>query len=78
MKIVSSCDIINVNKSIGAITLPWGTPQDAFLYEDLKALFWCTALYCADNLRIVYPKHLLYHSDHIDRDFMVTAVKYTW
>ena len=38
MKRGSFCDIINVNKeSKGEITLPWGTPLDILLYEDLNA-----------------------------------------
>ena len=32
------CDIVNVNKeSKGERTLPWGTPQDIILHEDLNA-----------------------------------------
>jgi len=28
-------------------------------------LFWCIAFYYAKNLRILYAKHLLYHSDRV-------------
>jgi len=56
---------MQIRKSKGEITLPWGTPQDILLYEDLNAPILVHSILLCKQLRVVYDKHVLYHSDKV-------------